>query len=726
MPIQNNNSIPVNRGQFVLWNKINENEIKSYTENLEILSYEYMVENIACSHDRQYLDCSNDKLDYELKYFQESIETASHDLYNENLDFKPKQVVGWNEHCKEAYAIARNKFHKWDSNGRVRLGIEYDEMKLSRAEFRRELKFCRNNELNLKKGYIANSFKLKNKNKFWKDVNKIKSSKCKNSTCIDGLQDPLDIANLFSEKYKSILDDPSCQIKPKNFDLKYFLLDFNTYLPNDKITIQDIDNAIDKLSTGIGWDYVHSNHIKHIGKNGRKFLSRLFSSFITHNYIPKDLLIGQIRPLVKDRLKDLTLSGNYRPIMNSSNLLKIFEYCILFKLEKKIKLSPRQLGFIKKTSCLMASSILRETAFNYTTAGSNVHCAFIDLTKAFDKINFYILLEKMIDKNIPPPLIKIIRTMYENQYVNVCYNNTESNFWKIGNGARQGAILSPLIFNFYVNDILEAITEMDGCKVGFYKVNILGYADDIVLLAPSVENLQKILNKIYIMISSHSLVINLNKSVYMVFRTKKYKNYQMRCSVNINGYQLKLVRKYTYLGCIISDNLSVSDDIKKCDEAFLKQFYSIYRKFNFLDFKVMKFLFESHAMSFYGSELWYDTSGCKNDFKVLGITYHKAVKKMKKFPWRESNHYTCNTAGLPVFKHLINRKVISFLTNILNTSSICMMPLKAYYKYDSQISKCVNETFSNEYGLDNALDNDLDAIKSRIKFVQNQRNNSYL
>ena len=58
---------------------------------------------------------------------------------------KFKTIPGWNEYCKNSYAISRDLFLKWIANGRMRTGHLFDEMKLARNSFRRSMNFCRNN-----------------------------------------------------------------------------------------------------------------------------------------------------------------------------------------------------------------------------------------------------------------------------------------------------------------------------------------------------------------------------------------------------------------------------------------------------------------------------------------------------------------------------------------------------------------------------------------------------
>ena len=87
----------------------------------------------------------------------------------------------------------------------------------------------------------------------------------------------------------------------------------------------------------------------------------LFFSFIVHNYIPVNMLSGVITSIIKDKLRNLGVSDNYRPVMSSSVFLKVLEYCILHKIEPNIKINDRQHGFRANHSTTTACLLLKET-----------------------------------------------------------------------------------------------------------------------------------------------------------------------------------------------------------------------------------------------------------------------------------------------------------------------------------------------------------------------------
>ena len=77
----------------------------------------------------------------------------------------------------------------------------------------------------------------------------------------------------------------------------------------------------------------------------------------------------------------------------------------------------------------------------------------------------------------------------------VRWGGTYSTFFSVTNGVRQGSILSPYLFNIYVDDLSVALNACRvGCCVGKILINHLMYADDLVILAPSVSGLSKLLS----------------------------------------------------------------------------------------------------------------------------------------------------------------------------------------------------------------------------------------
>ena len=140
------------------------------------------------------------------------------------------------------------------------------------------------------------------------------------------------------------------------------------------------------------------------------------------------------------------------------------------------------------------------------------------LTKAFDKINLNILNSKLLKTELPTQLVNLLNFINKNTYVNVQCNNVVGEEWQTNNGTRQGGILSPMLYAFYVNELLQTVSQLSvGCKLDGENVGIICFADDIALLAPSAHGLQVMLDCAHEVLTRLCLSVNPSKSSYIVF-----------------------------------------------------------------------------------------------------------------------------------------------------------------------------------------------------------------
>ena len=149
-------------------------------------------------------------------------------------------------------------------------------------------------------------------------------------------------------------------------------------------------------------------------------------------------------------------------------------------------------------------------------------------------------------------------------------------------GLKQGCPLSPLLFNLYVNSITQYLQPTNDDKIYIHdqKITHFMYADDLVIVAASRENLQKKLDKLSEFAGTKDLTINTKKSQVMIFNKS---GKLLKDKLSINGQDLDIVHKYTYLGVDIpasgSFSTSVAELTSKAKKAMMPLFTTI-MKFN--------------------------------------------------------------------------------------------------------------------------------------------------
>ena len=144
----------------------------------------------------------------------------------------------------------------------------------------------------------------------------------------------------------------------------------------------------------------------------------------------------------------------------------------------------------------------------------------MDASKAFDRVNHWTLFKKMIDSGMPPIFVRLIITWYCEQHACVRWGSTLSPKFNVSNGVRQGGILSPLLFNLYMDRLSVTLSKTKvGCALCKIMVNHLAYADDLVMLSPSAKGLQKLLNIFLNMVKSTTLCSITKKRNVCIFQS---------------------------------------------------------------------------------------------------------------------------------------------------------------------------------------------------------------
>jgi len=285
-----------------------------------------------------------------------------------------------------------------------------------------------------------------------------------------------------------------------------------------------------------------------------------------------DLLKGSLI----SRSKNLTCD-DFRGISISPVLSKVFEHCVLKRFQSHFYTSDNQFGFKKVVGCSHAIYIVRAVVSHYVANGSTVNLCALDVSKAFDKMNHHGLFTKLMNRGLPIEVLSVLEDWFSKCFTCVRWNNAYSDMFKLNCGVRQGGVLSPYLFSVYVDDIIEQIVkESIGCVFRSIVVSIVLYADDILLLAPSIDSLQRLVNICEYELGSLDLAINVKKSVCTRIGP--------RCHVSccdiftITGARLQWVDTVRYLGVYIIRSRNFKCCIDYAKQSFYRAFNSLYGK----------------------------------------------------------------------------------------------------------------------------------------------------
>ncbi|XP_065645667.1 uncharacterized protein LOC136076125 [Hydra vulgaris] len=238
--------------------------------------------------------------------------------------------------------------------------------------------------------------------------------------------------------------------------------------------------------------------------------------------------------------------------------------------------------------------------------------------------------------------------------MSVRWQKTKSNSFGIGNGVRQGSILSPLLFNFYIQDLISSISNLRiGCNIGGIFMNVLAYADDMVLIAPSWFSLQKLISFTNKESSLINMSFNTKKTVCMVFNpTQKSKvisnSFPELC---VSGCEIAFVESFKYLGHIIKNDLTDDLDIIKEVKGLYTRTNILIRRFHLCSTRVKVKLFKAYCICLYGVPLWQNYND--KTMARLQYCYNKCAKMFFGYNKYDSISYMLLEFRLPSFHTII-------------------------------------------------------------------------
>ena len=210
--------------------------------------------------------------------------------------------------------------------------------------------------------------------------------------------------------------------------------------------------------------------------------------------------------------------------------------------------------------------------------GQDTFLAYIDFQKAFDSVDRNFLLYKLSKIGISGQFYQAISSMYSNPKSRVMLNEFETEYFDCPIGVKQGDCLSPTLFAIFINDLAE---EIKASNVGLDLdpetcINILLYADDIVLLAKTEVDLQFLLYLVENWCRNWRLEVNLTKTNVMHVRCQRKQ--QSNFMFLFDRRPVPYCTSYKYLGCSIHEYLAYDHTVDLLADAAGRALGSIITK----------------------------------------------------------------------------------------------------------------------------------------------------
>ena len=244
-------------------------------------------------------------------------------------------------------------------------------------------------------------------------------------------------------------------------------------------------------------------------------------------------------------------------------------------------------------------------------------------SKAFDKCRFDKLFSKLISKGLPPVVVRVLIFIYEEQTGCVKLGGKRSSLFQLTNGTRQGSVLSPILFSVYLDDLLlELRRQQLGCHIGGYWFGCLGYADDLILLAPNREVLQRMLDICQAYAEEHNLVFSTDpvpaksktKCVYFCGRPGKVRYPD---PVRLDGKDLPWVESADHLGHTLHQLTNMEKDSHRARAKFIQKTVNIREELYFANPEQVMKAIQLLCTDAYGSMLWnLSSTGAESFFKA--------------------------------------------------------------------------------------------------------------
>ena len=444
----------------------------------------------------------------------------------------------------------------------------------------------------------------------------IKGSKKKGTSMpdtVEGAEGPDEILDKFREVYGNLYNSAESIDAMKGIKTTINgMIDHDSTAEINKITGDILKEACCKMKPGksdVSGAFT-SDILLHSPDSLFDKMAAVFRSYFVHGDVTLELLSCAFLPLLKSSLKDPSKTDSYRAIAGSSQILKLLDDVVLLLWGNLLETVPYQFGFKPGTSTTECSWMVMEVAGHFLRNGSPAISCLLDCSKAFDKCKIDKLFKKLLDREVPAIVIRVLIFVYEEQEGCVKLVGIKSVTFKITNGTRQGSVLSPVLFAVYLDGLLVELQNLGvGCHVAGVWFGAACYADDLILLSPSRTAMAMMLEVCEKYAASHNLVFSTDpnpaksksKCIYMCGQMNNVKKPE---ELQLNGKDLPWVESATHIGHELHQMCNMDFDIKIKRAQFIDTSTNIRDVFSFANPDQVLRAISLYCGHCYGSMLW--------------------------------------------------------------------------------------------------------------------------
>ena len=520
----------------------------------------------------------------------------------------------WNEEVKRKVDEKKRTFREWLQRGdRER----YERCKAINVEVKRMVKDAKKAANNRWGRDFGRSFE-ENK-KFWKELKRIRKGGTRMEEKIKDMNGRLlkgdDARKRWADHFENLLnvvEDRRAEI----IAVAGVQVPMMEVENESEITKEEVERALRETKTGKapGVDGVTAEMLKEGGVTVVEWLVRLFSICFYLSMCPVEWVLAVIVPLYKGK-GDVYECGNYRGISLLSVVGKVYGRVLINRIRDKTEgvISEVQSGFRRGRGCTDQTFAVREICEKYLKKGKDVYFAFLDLEKAYDRVDRDAMWNVLRLYGVGGKLLKAVKSMYAGSKACVRVGNEMSEWFTVRVGLRQGCVMSPWLFNLYIDGVVREVNarvlgrgvELIDANDNAWQMNQLLFADDTVVVADSEEKLCQLVNEFGRVCKRRKLRVNVGKSKVMRCTNGEDGN---RLNVVLDGEVLEEVSQFKYLGSVIAADGGVEADVRHRVNEGCKVLGAMngLMKNRGLEMDVKRVLYEKVVVPTvtYGSELW--------------------------------------------------------------------------------------------------------------------------